>query len=814
MDHEKNIADSGRIDISDREEEEGAKRFPSQKRQVKRVCLIGASRRDTRLVALLKDHFSVDVVESENGTEYKDDPNMVFLCSDFIYDQHFKDLQSCGSPIIGPALVTWCAAKWEPLLFPRANRPLYTDSMAGITVALSGISREKCRETANLVRFMGGSVHRRFSPRVTHLITDSVLCSQYHEAVAAQCYVVHLRWVHAAWALRDDINISITAAHFVKGFLVEPFCGLSIWFAGYSAEELIGLRLRTVEHMGKLAAHVQDATHIVVSKDADISLDEFDRRQKIVDDEWFWTCIRLSSCANEDNYKWMERERTKKDHDPQPAGSFLRLHSNDQQAVASSFPVCWDYDSTAGDHEISMTVSCKMSKTDDIGKEMVETEEHYLRALKIIVKCFMEPLEERLKQRGSNLLSKAEMRCIFSRVPLLIDAHEVICNDLRMATDSRTAVRHISEVWLRNAEDLRPLYSAYIGNCDRALEILRQSDANPRFQAFLKSAENRAECQRHMLKDLLVRPVQRLPSVILLLKEMQHKVQRSDRSRRCVMRAINALQDILRTANETRGQVETYAEAFKVYTQIEDYPAGVMSSTRSFLGKLHVLSLGGNHSDWKNTCGKTMALFLFSDLVEIAKMRTAVVDESLPGTLATGSSLRSSLLSLASDKKKYKHYKQYMVTCINRINVIIHSGFEGVFVLSFEGCEEENFWIAQCLESKSGEMRKFLNDLCIQFYYLCGRLIQVEDMRYDVELQSSNNRRIAALIAKALRHTARRCSSQASLYHRSSVFRRAMSSINVISDTLSKFCSKSNLYSVDEAKLTRCAGELNLCLRR
>lgn len=37
-----------------------------------------------------------------------------------------------------------------------------------------------------------------------------------------------------------------------------------------------------------------------------------------------------------------------------------------------------------------------------------------------------------------------------------------------------------------------------------------------------------------------------------------------------------------------------------------------------------------------------------------------------------------------------------------------------MFVLSFEGCEEENFWIAQCLESKSGEMRKFLNDLCIQ----------------------------------------------------------------------------------------------------
>jgi len=39
----------------------------------------------------------------------------------------------------------------------------------------------------------------------------------------------------------------------------------------------------------------------------------------------------------------------------------------------------------------------------------------------------------------------------------------------------------------------------------------------PRFHAFLKVCQSKPECGRQSLQDLLIRPVQRLPSINLLL---------------------------------------------------------------------------------------------------------------------------------------------------------------------------------------------------------------------------------------------------------------------------------------------------------
>lgn len=68
---------------------------------------------------------------------------------------------------------------FQPLLVPRPNRPLYTDSMSGVRIALSGLSTKNCREAVDLVHFMGGSAQRVFSASTTHLITDAARGKTY-----------------------------------------------------------------------------------------------------------------------------------------------------------------------------------------------------------------------------------------------------------------------------------------------------------------------------------------------------------------------------------------------------------------------------------------------------------------------------------------------------------------------------------------------------------------------------------------------------------------------------------------------------------
>ncbi|VDM08678.1 unnamed protein product, partial [Wuchereria bancrofti] len=143
--------------------ENAVARSASQVKRVNRVCVVGVARSNTEVTDLLKNHFGIELLESEDGYEFTKNTDITFLCSEFTDCRWFKYLNSCQKPIIGPAIIRKRAVDGKPLLVPRPNRPLYTDSMSGVRIALSGLSTKNCREAVDLVHFMGGSAQRIFS---------------------------------------------------------------------------------------------------------------------------------------------------------------------------------------------------------------------------------------------------------------------------------------------------------------------------------------------------------------------------------------------------------------------------------------------------------------------------------------------------------------------------------------------------------------------------------------------------------------------------------------------------------------------------
>ncbi|VDK54243.1 unnamed protein product [Anisakis simplex] len=767
-------------------------RSVSQAKRVERACLVGDARSDTTVVGLLKNHFGVDLVESESGMEFRNDPDMVYICSDFINSHHFKYLHSCGKFILGPAVIRMRAQQSKPLLIPRANRPLYTESMAGVRIALSRVQGSQCREAVNLVHFMGGSAHESFSPNVTHLITDLAKGKTYRRAISMGRRAVHVRWIHSAWAFRDDINKSIVNSEFVNQFLVEPFCGLSLWFIGDKEDELLDMRQKTVEHSreytinknqfveGKLASSQSEATHIVVLNSPDVSVEDYTPKQNLVSSEWFWLSIQLNCCANEEIYQWNDQRRSNRKRaavlspsqsdEPNPSSRRINSRSTLNNLETSNSSALADYSEHLFSTDDLEKLSCSPRKTDmrhAVCKEMLETEENYLKSLKLIVQSFKEPLEEQSNNPESGLLTKAEIMQIFSRVPPLIEVHEKICYDLRTYVMHWTVDHLIGEIWFKNAENLRPAYKSFLTNYDTASATLIQCDHDkPKFHAFLKATESREECERNNLKDLLVRPVQRLPSVLLLLRAIQKKTDSKN----------------------------------------PDYPE-ILSSARTLTSELHVLSLGGE-DDWAKTQNRNMVIFLFNDLIEIAKVRTGANNETesaVPNKLnATRSFKRQlSFTSFRANKKKYKHHQQYMLTAIRGIDIVTHNDFEGIFVLSFRVSQGEDFWVVQCFENQPGEMRKFLMDLSNQIYYLCGRVTPLENVPLDGAFSITQNNEKWITIGKALHHANRKCamssSTMNSIPQKPNRIQRAVSSIHIgFSNTLSRLHSKSNLRSINE----------------
>ena len=85
-------------------------------------------------------------------------------------------------------------------------------------------------------------------------------------------------------------------------------------------------------------------------------------------------------------------------------------------------------------------------------------------------------------------------------------------------------IPRIPSVWINSylftsqSHDLLKAYPPFVNFFEQSKEALNSSDrTKPRFHAFLKLGQTNPKCKRQGLQELLIRPVQRLPSISLLL---------------------------------------------------------------------------------------------------------------------------------------------------------------------------------------------------------------------------------------------------------------------------------------------------------
>lgn len=116
------------------------------------------------------------------------------------------------------------------------------------------------------------------------------------------------------------------------------------------------------------------------------------------------------------------------------------------------------------------------------------------------------------------ILDSMEIKMIFGNLPPILDVHKAMLEELKAGGNKWTPDFAIGEVILKRAAEIQKAYPPFINSFEKSVETLNFCEkTNPRFHAFLKIRQNKPECGRQSLKELLIRPVQRLPSISLLL---------------------------------------------------------------------------------------------------------------------------------------------------------------------------------------------------------------------------------------------------------------------------------------------------------
>ncbi|XP_051482701.1 protein ECT2 isoform X2 [Apus apus] len=634
-------------------------------------------------------YIKTDTIE-ELGDSDSPEFETIFVVSDF-QDCVFNNLCKADCRVIGPPVVLHCAQKGEPL--PFSCRPLYCASMLNLVLCFTGFrKKDELVKLVTLVHHMGGIIRRDFSSKVTHLVANSTHGDKFRVAVSLGTPIVKAEWIYKAWEKRNEIDFCAADDDFRNQFKVPPFQDCMLSFLGFSDDEKANMEEMTEMQGGHyLPVGDERCTHLVVEESTvkDLPFEPL-KKLYVVKQEWFWGSIQMDARAGESMYLFeksespglkksvsllslntpnsnRKRRRLKetlaqltREADISPFPPRKRPSAEHSLSIGSLLDISNTPESNTNNGETpkscarpsknSTPLPVKQSARWQVAKELYQTESNYVDILTTIIQLFQVPLEKE-GQLGGPILAQEEIKTIFGSIPDILDVHTKIKEDLEDLMVNWTESKSIGDIILKYSKDLLKTYPPFVNFFEMSKEtITRCEKQKPRFHAFLKINQAKPECGRQSLAELLIRPVQRLPSVALLLNDIKKHTAEENPDKVTLERAIESLKEVMTHINEDKRKTEAQKQFFDVVYEVDGCPANLLSSHRSLVQRLETVALGDDLCDR----GEQVTLFLFNDCLEIARKRHKVIGafKSPHGHTRPPASLKHVVLMPLSQIKK------------------------------------------------------------------------------------------------------------------------------------------------------------------
>ncbi|XP_022525285.2 protein ECT2 isoform X1 [Astyanax mexicanus] len=269
----------------------------------------------------------------------------------------------------------------------------------------------------------------------------------------------------------------------------------------------------------------------------------------------------------------------------------------------------------------STPVLPKQSARWQVSKELYQTESNYVDILATVLQLFKDPLEKE-GQVGGPILAQEEIKTIFGSIPDIYEVHTRIKADLEELVMNWSEDKSVGDIILKYSGELVKAYPPFVNFFEMSKEtIVRCEKQKPRFHAFLKINQAKPECGRQTLVELLIRPVQRLPSVALLLNDIKKHTADHNPDKITLEKAIESLKEVMTHINEDKRKTEGQKQIFDVVYEVDGCPANLLSSHRSLVHRVETIALGDKPCDR----GENVTLILFNDCLEIARKRHKVI---------------------------------------------------------------------------------------------------------------------------------------------------------------------------------------------
>ncbi|KAI5085140.1 protein ECT2 [Silurus meridionalis] len=348
----------------------------------------------------------------------------------------------------------------------------------------------------------------------------------------------------------------------------------------------------------------EKCTHLVVEENSIKELPFVpSKRLYVVKQEWFWGSIQMDARAGESMYSYeksdspvmkkavsllslttptsnRKRRRLRdtlaqltKETEISPFPPRKRPSAEHSLSMGSLLDISNTPDTCKGLTEnsrpsrSSTPVLAKQSARWQVSKELYQTESNYVDILATVLQLFKYPLEKE-GQVGGPILAQEEIKTIFGSIPDIYEVHTRI-----------------------KSGELVKAYPPFVNFFEMSKEtIVKCEKQKPRFHAFLKINQSKPECGRQTLVELMIRPVQRLPSVALLLNDIKKHTSDDNPDKVTLEKAIESLKEVMTHINEDKRKTEGQKQIFDVVYEVDGCPIArkrhkVISTFKSPLGQ-------------------------------------------------------------------------------------------------------------------------------------------------------------------------------------------------------------------------------------
>ncbi|XP_045595613.1 rho guanine nucleotide exchange factor 39 isoform X2 [Procambarus clarkii] len=246
-----------------------------------------------------------------------------------------------------------------------------------------------------------------------------------------------------------------------------------------------------------------------------------------------------------------------------------------------------------------------MPLRDKVLKEIILTEESYLKQLHTLDKFFARPCLEK------GLLPEGIHAAIFGELPALRHMNEELYKALVSENEN------VGSAFLHLAPFLK-VYSSYAKNYQKSINLLleweRRSD---KLRSWITVTESRPEVQTK-LPSLLITPVQRVPRYRLLLGELLKRTSEDHPHYSSIAKAVEEVGEVAEHINRSISKAENLQRMLMIQRAFKRSQPNIIAPGRHLLkeGILHKVSRNGSSS-------QPRLFFLFTDILLYTKLPTA-----------------------------------------------------------------------------------------------------------------------------------------------------------------------------------------------